>query len=92
MQLEILDDLFKDFLAELNILDNNCKHCNENEGGEELKILDFVSGCLTNLYGTKCYIVKQCLFIYKNNVENNILLSYDTFYARTKERDKKYEA
>lgn len=45
----------------------------------------------TNVYRTKLYIVKQCMGIQIDNMENNAIKSYDTFYKRTKQRDKEFE-
>lgn len=45
----------------------------------------------TNVYRTKHYIVKQCICIETHNELNNIIMSQDTFYKRTKKRDKIYE-
>ena len=44
-----------------------------------------------NVYRTKHYIVKQYLKIGANKYDNNSITSYDVFYKRTPERDKKYE-
>ncbi|MBP5242885.1 MAG: hypothetical protein J6Z36_04255 [Clostridia bacterium] len=49
------------------------------------------SGCYTNIYRTKNFIVKQHLRIKHSYVEDDILVSYDTYYPRTKERDSMYE-
>lgn len=45
----------------------------------------------TNVYRTKDYIVKQVLSIQIDKSENSIMISRDTYYQRTKERDLKYE-
>ena len=44
-----------------------------------------------NVYRTKHYIVKQVLSIQIDTCENNVIVSRDTFYERTKERDLEYE-
>lgn len=44
-----------------------------------------------NIYRTRKYIVKQCMEIRFDSEENNTVCSYDTFYRRTKQRDKEYE-
>lgn len=44
-----------------------------------------------NVYRTKHYIVKQILNLETCNNENNQIISFDTFYLRTKLRDKQYE-
>ncbi len=43
-----------------------------------------------NVYRTRKYIVKQILVIRESPTEQNILFSEDTFYKRTKTRDKEY--
>lgn len=45
----------------------------------------------TNVYRTKHYIVKQILSYEEHNELDNILISQDTFYKRTKSRDKEYK-
>jgi hypothetical protein len=45
----------------------------------------------TNIYRTKNYIVKQCMGIEYHNELENTLCSQDTYYKRTKARDKEYE-
>ena len=45
----------------------------------------------TNIYRTKNYIVKQCIDIQTHYELNNVIASQDTFYRRTKARDKTYE-
>ena len=44
----------------------------------------------TNVYRTKHYIVEQVLGVDDNEVECAQLCSHDTFYRRTKKRDRKY--
>ena len=44
-----------------------------------------------NVYRTRDYIVKQVLGVKYSDVENNMVLSHDTFYHRTKKRDREYE-
>lgn len=44
-----------------------------------------------NVYRTRDYIVKQVLGVEYSDVENNMVLSHDTFYRRTKKRDREYE-
>lgn len=46
----------------------------------------------TNVYRTECYIVRQCLGIKYGLEENNVVFSHDTYFRRTKKRDKEYEA
>lgn len=45
----------------------------------------------TNVYRTKEYIVRQLIAVKKNETIENFILSQDTFYKRTPERDKLYE-
>lgn len=46
----------------------------------------------SNIYRTPCYIVRQRLGLLFNDEESNKLISRDTYYARTPERDAEYEA
>ena len=43
-----------------------------------------------NVYRTRNYIVKQRLEYIENTTEDNVIISYDTFYKRTQLRDKQY--
>ncbi len=43
-----------------------------------------------NVYRTKHFIVKQVMEVQENTVENNCVVSYDTYYRRTPERDFAY--
>ena len=43
-----------------------------------------------NVYRTRNYIVKQRLEYIENTTEDNVIISYDTFYKRTRLRDKQY--
>lgn len=53
-------------------------------------IPEFIIGA-DNVYRTKNYIVKQVLSLETPIVEDNGIMSYDTFYKRTVMRDKQYE-
>lgn len=53
-------------------------------------ILEFAKDS-TNVYRTKHYIVRQCIGIKYGLAENNVLFSHDTFYLRTRKRDRQYE-
>lgn len=46
----------------------------------------------SNVYRTPCFIVRQRLGLLFNDEESNELISRDTYYARTPERDAEYEA
>ena len=52
-------------------------------------IPDFLQGA-DNVYRTKHFIVKQVIVIQENNEEDNLLISYDTYYRRTLKRDFAY--
>ena len=52
-------------------------------------MVDFMHNA-TNVYRTKHYIVKQILNYEEHVKLDNIIISQDTFYKRTKARDKKY--
>lgn len=45
----------------------------------------------TNVYRTRHYIVKQNIGIQYGDEESTVLYSRDTFYRRTRRRDKEYE-
>ena len=44
-----------------------------------------------NVYRTRDYIVKQELYLIVDAEHNNAVLSVDTYYRRTLERDSKYQ-
>ena len=44
-----------------------------------------------NVYRTREFIVKQVIGIKHSDVENLAVISNDTFYRRTKKRDREYE-
>lgn len=54
------------------------------------KVKDFLYDA-NNVYRTKHYIVKQVIGVRTSDEENNIIMSFDTYYLRTKKRDKAYE-
>ena len=43
-----------------------------------------------NVYRTKSYIVKQVIQIIENDIEDNGIVSLDTYYRRTTARDLAY--
>lgn len=43
-----------------------------------------------NVYRTKSYIVKQVIQIIVNDIEDNGIVSHDTYYRRTTARDLAY--
>ena len=51
---------------------------------------EFLKGA-SNVYRTPHYIVRQRLGLLYNDEEANQLISRDTYYARTPERDAEYE-
>ena len=51
---------------------------------------DFVVDAM-NVYRTRDFIVKQVIGIKYSDVENIAVISNDTFYRRTKKRDREYE-
>lgn len=55
----------------------------------EKYIPEFLRGA-DNVYRTKYFIVKQTLVIQKSEGEDNLLISYDTYYRRTTKRDLAY--
>lgn len=54
------------------------------------KVNDFLYDA-NNVYRTKNFIVKQVIGVRTSDEENNIIMSFDTYYRRTKKRDKIYE-
>lgn len=44
-----------------------------------------------NVYRTENYIVKQVIGVRLSDELNNVVFSFDTYYLRTKKRDKIYE-
>lgn len=52
--------------------------------------IDFYENA-TNVYRTKHYIVRQIMTYENHSRLDNIVISQDTFYKRTKLRDKQYE-
>lgn len=44
-----------------------------------------------NVYRTENYIVKQVIGVRLSDELNNVVFSFDTYYRRTKKRDKIYE-
>ena len=44
-----------------------------------------------NVYRTRDYIVKQVIGVRLSDEFNNVVFSFDTYYRRTKKRDKIYE-
>ena len=54
------------------------------------KIPDFMVTCPDNIYRTKNFIVAQDLQYKEHDVFDNVLLSHDTYYKRTKKRDEEY--
>lgn len=54
------------------------------------RIPDFIVACSDNVYRTKNYIVTQDLQYKDNVIFDNVLLSHDTYYKRTKKRDSEY--
>lgn len=54
------------------------------------QMLNFIENA-SNVYRTKNYIVVQEVSIETNDIQSNNICSYDTYFARTKSRDKDYE-
>ena len=53
-------------------------------------IPDFIIGA-DNVYRTKHYIIRQVIKLEVPGIEDNGIMSYDTFFYRTSTRDKQYE-
>ena len=45
----------------------------------------------TNVYRTRDYIVKQVIGLKCDESGNSAIISHDTFYRRTRQRDREYE-
>ena len=56
----------------------------------EKSISNFLNGA-SNVYRTRDFIVKQEIEVLVNNQAHNAIVSHDTFYRRTKCRDRLYE-
>lgn len=54
------------------------------------KLQDFVSIGAQNVYRTKKYIVAQTLIYKTSEVFDNVMLSHDTYFKRTRKRDEQY--
>lgn len=54
------------------------------------KLPDFVAIGATNVYRTKNYIVAQTLTYKQSEVFDNVMLSHDTYFKRTRKRDEQY--
>ena len=55
-----------------------------------VEIPDFIENA-DNLYRTKHYIIKQVLTLDNESLEGTHIISADTFYKRTKKRDKQFD-
>ena len=53
-------------------------------------MIDFLEDA-TNVYRTRKYIVKQCIAIMTHDEFDNVVSSQDTYYKRTRTRDKQYD-
>ncbi len=51
---------------------------------------DFLKGA-TNVYRTRDFIVKQVVGFKCDDAGNSAVISHDTFYRRTRQRDREYE-
>lgn len=54
------------------------------------KLPDFVAIGAANVYRTKNYIVAQTLTYKQSEVFDNVMLSHDTYFKRTRKRDEQY--
>ena len=52
--------------------------------------IDFIENA-TNVYRTKHYIIKQVIILEPHSKLDNIIISQDTYYTRTKARDKQFD-
>ena len=51
---------------------------------------EFLTGA-TNVYRTRDFIVKQVVGFKCDDAGNSAVISHDTFYRRTRQRDREYE-
>lgn len=65
--------------------------CGDDAEEDECLLPDFVQGA-SNIYRTKQFIVKQAIALAHHELESPRLISSDTYYVRTADRDAQYES
>lgn len=66
--------------------------CEKEDGGDLDRVIPEFLERSTNVYRTRFYIVRQQIMYRRDSLLGAYLCSRDTFYCRTPERDRQYEA
>ena len=72
-------------------MEDDCEEEEEDSGDWEGDMPEFLERS-TNVYRTRFYIVRQQIMYRRDSLLGAYLCSRDTFYCRTPERDRQYEA
>lgn len=72
-------------------MEDDCEEEEEDSGDWDGDMPEFLERS-TNVYRTRFYIVRQQIMYRRDSLLGAYLCSRDTFYCRTLERDRQYEA
>lgn len=72
-------------------IEDDCKEEEDDSGDWDGDMPEFLERS-TNVYRTRFYIVRQQIMYRRDSLLGAYLCSRDTFYCRTPERDRQYEA
>ena len=72
-------------------MEDDCEEEEEDNGDWDGDMPEFLERS-TNVYRTRFYIVRQQIMYRRDSLLGAYLCSRDTFYCRTPERDRQYEA
>lgn len=72
-------------------IEDDCEEEEEDSGDWDVDMPEFLERS-TNVYRTRFYIVRQQIMYRRDSLLGAYLCSRDTFYCRTPERDRQYEA
>lgn len=72
-------------------IEDDCEEEEEDSGDWDGDMSEFLERS-TNVYRTRFYIVRQQIMYRRDSLLGAYLCSRDTFYCRTPERDRQYEA
>ena len=72
-------------------IEDDCEEEEEDSGDWDGDMPEFLERS-TNVYRTRFYIVRQQIMYRRDSLLGAYLCSRDTFYCRTPERDRQYEA
>lgn len=72
-------------------MEDDCEEEEEDSGDWDGDMPEFLERS-TNVYRTRYYIVRQQIMYRRDSLLGAYLCSRDTFYCRTPERDRQYEA